>query len=145
MTGYHIYGFFRGAPLNLQTSSIDLKTFFEARVAWFVLFFLTYKSLLKQIGDFGRPSPQVCFLLIAHFLYVNACSRSEELIAPTWDKAYERFVLSVKLLLSYTTKQFFPSITIIPASVTGLLLIRHFSLLLVVYSCTARRPASVNK
>lgn len=91
MTGNHIYDFFLGAPLNPRIGIIDLKMFFEVRIPWFILFFLTYGTFLKQIEDYGKPSPQVSFLLVAHFLYANACSKGEELIVPTWDMAYEKF------------------------------------------------------
>ncbi|GMM38609.1 delta(24(24(1)))-sterol reductase [Saccharomycopsis crataegensis] len=91
MTGNHIYDFFLGAPLNPRIGIIDLKMFFEVRIPWFILFFLTSALVVKQWEELGAPTPQALFLLLAHWLYANACSKGEELIVPTWDMAYEKF------------------------------------------------------
>lgn len=92
MTGNPIYDIFMGAPLNPRIGKyLDLKMFFEVRIPWFILFFLSLALNLKQIEEYGRVSPQAFFVLFAHWLYANACAKGEELIVPTWDMAYEKF------------------------------------------------------
>ncbi|ODV64425.1 delta(24(24(1)))-sterol reductase [Ascoidea rubescens DSM 1968] len=91
MTGNHLYDFFMGAPLNPRIGILDLKMFFEVRLPWFILFFLTLGACFKQYNEYGYVSIQILVLLFAHFLYANACSKGEELIVPTWDMAYEKF------------------------------------------------------
>ncbi len=91
MTGNHLYDFFLGAPLNPRIGILDLKMFFEVRLPWFILFFLTFAASLRQYEQYGYLTPQMGTLLLAHWLYANACSKGEELIVPTWDMAYEKF------------------------------------------------------
>ncbi|ODV68393.1 ERG4/ERG24 ergosterol biosynthesis protein [Hyphopichia burtonii NRRL Y-1933] len=92
MTGNHIYDMFMGAPLNPRLGKyLDLKMFFEVRIPWFFLFFLSLACALQQLEDYGYVTPQVAFVLYAHWLYANACAKGEELIVPTWDMAYEKF------------------------------------------------------
>lgn len=91
MSGNHLYDIFMGAPLNPRIGIIDLKMFFEVRLPWFTLYFLTLGLCLKQYETYGQVSTQAWFLLYAHYLYANACAKGEELIVPTWDMAYEKF------------------------------------------------------
>lgn len=91
MTGNHLYDFFMGAPLNPRIGILDLKMFFEVRIPWFILFFLTFAASLRQYETYGVLSPQMSVLLFAHWSYANACAKGEELIVPTWDMAYEKF------------------------------------------------------
>ncbi|KAL2888274.1 Delta(24(24(1)))-sterol reductase [Ceratocystis lukuohia] len=92
MTGYPIYDFFMGAELNPRMFGIlDFKMFFEVRLPWYILFLLTWATAARQWDRYGYVSGEVCFLLMAHFLYANACSKGEELIVPTWDMYYEKW------------------------------------------------------
>lgn len=92
MTGNHLYDIFLGAPLNPRIGKyLDLKMFFEVRIPWFILFFLSLSLCFRQYEEYGKVSPQALFLLYAHWLYANACAKGEELIVPTWDMAYEKF------------------------------------------------------
>ncbi|CBF84215.1 hypothetical protein AN2684.2 [Aspergillus nidulans FGSC A4] len=92
MTGNHIYDFFMGAELNPRLFKwIDMKMFFEVRIPWFILFLLTLATALKQYEQLGFVSGEVCFLLMAHFLYTNACAKGEDLIIPSWDMYYEKW------------------------------------------------------
>ncbi len=85
MTGYPLYDFFMGAELNPRMFGIlDFKMFFEVRLPWFILFGLSCATAARQYETFGYVSPEVCFLVMAHFLYANACAKGEELIATTW-------------------------------------------------------------
>ncbi|CCF58938.1 hypothetical protein KAFR_0F03420 [Kazachstania africana CBS 2517] len=91
MTGNHLYDFFMGAPLNPRWGILDLKMFFEVRLPWFTLYFITLGACFKQYELYGYVTPQLGVVLLAHWLYANACAKGEELIVPTWDMAYEKF------------------------------------------------------
>ncbi|GMG23500.1 unnamed protein product [Ambrosiozyma monospora] len=91
LSGSVIYDIFMGAPLNPRIGIIDLKMFFEVRLPWYTLFFLSLGLVVKQHEQYGKVAPQAWFVLFAHYLYANACSKGEELIVPTWDMAYEKF------------------------------------------------------
>jgi delta24(24(1))-sterol reductase len=85
MTGYFLYDFFMGAELNPRLFGIlDFKMFFEVRLPWFILLGLSCATAARQYETYGYVSPEVCFLVMAHFLYANACAKGEELITTTW-------------------------------------------------------------
>lgn len=85
MTGYPLYDFFMGAELNPRLFSIlDFKMFLEVRIPWYILFLLSASAAARQYEQFGWVSGEVGFLVMAHFLYANACSKGEELIVPSW-------------------------------------------------------------
>jgi delta24(24(1))-sterol reductase len=85
MTGYPIYDFFMGAELNPRMFGIlDFKMFFEVRLPWFILFLLSLSASFRQIEQYGYLSAELGFVLMAHFLYANACSKGEHLIVTTW-------------------------------------------------------------
>ncbi|CCE63555.1 hypothetical protein TPHA_0F00690 [Tetrapisispora phaffii CBS 4417] len=91
MTGNHIYDFFMGGPLNPRLGILDWKMFFEVRIPWFTLYFITLSACFKQVETYGYLSPQLGLIMLAHWLYANACAKGEELIVPSWDMAYEKF------------------------------------------------------
>ncbi|XMA07229.1 hypothetical protein WAI453_000020 [Rhynchosporium graminicola] len=92
MTGYHIYDFFMGAELNPRMFGIlDFKMFFEVRIPWYILFGLSCAAAARQYEQLGYVSAEVWFLIMAHFLYANACSKGEESIPTTWDMYYEKW------------------------------------------------------
>lgn len=85
MTGSPIYDFFMGAELNPRMFGIlDFKMFFEVRLPWYILLFVSLGAAARQYEVYGYVSGEVMFLVMAHFLYANACSKGEELIVPTW-------------------------------------------------------------
>lgn len=85
MTGYPIYDFFMGAELNPRMFGIlDFKMFFEVRLPWFILLGISVATAARQYEDYGYVSAQVAFLVMAHFLYANACAKGEECITTTW-------------------------------------------------------------
>lgn len=85
MTGSHIYDFFMGAELNPRILGwLDFKMFFEVRIPWYILFLLSLGTALKQFEELGYVSGEVGFVLMAHFLYANACAKGEELIITSW-------------------------------------------------------------
>lgn len=85
MTGYPVYDFFMGAELNPRMFGLlDFKMFFEVRLPWYILFLLSCGAAARQYEQFGWVSGEVGFLVMAHFLYANACSKGEECIVTTW-------------------------------------------------------------
>jgi len=85
MTGSFFYDFFMGAELNPRMFGIlDFKMFFEVRLPWFILFILTSATAARQQENYGYVSAEVWLMLLAHFLYANACAKGEELITTTW-------------------------------------------------------------
>ncbi|KXT09216.1 hypothetical protein AC579_3503 [Pseudocercospora musae] len=92
MTGNHIYDFFMGAELNPRMFGwLDFKMFFEVRLPWFILFFTTLSAAFRQYETYGYVTGEVGFLLMAHWLYANACCKGEEMIVTTWDMYYEKW------------------------------------------------------
>ncbi|KAI8384383.1 ergosterol biosynthesis ERG4/ERG24 [Radiomyces spectabilis] len=90
MSGNFFYDFFMGAPLNPRIGHVDLKMWAEIRVPWPVLFYISLSCALKQWETRGTVTPPVAFMVLAHFLYVNACQKGEECIPPSWDIFYEK-------------------------------------------------------
>ena len=92
MTGRFVYDFFMGAELNPRIFGImDLKMFFEIRLPWFILFFMSSAAAVKQYETLGYVTPQVAFFLLAHWLYTNACGKGEELVVTTFDMTHEKW------------------------------------------------------
>jgi delta24(24(1))-sterol reductase len=89
MTGKPIYDFFMGAELNPRMFGIlDFKMFFEVRIPWYILLLTTLSVAARQYEEYGYVSGEVAFLVMAHWLYANACSKGEDLIPPTWYVTY---------------------------------------------------------
>ena len=85
MTGHHVYDFFMGAELNPRMFGwLDFKMFFEVRLPWYILFLISCGAAARQHERYGYVSGEVGFLVMAHFLYANACSKAEESIVTTW-------------------------------------------------------------
>eukprot|EP00299_Pterocystis_sp_00344_P009633 c4113_g1_i1.p1 GENE.c4113_g1_i1~~c4113_g1_i1.p1 ORF type:complete len:470 (-),score=74.51 c4113_g1_i1:47-1327(-) len=93
MSGSIIYDIFMGAPLNprLFGGRLDLKLWSEIRVPWVILFFVSVSCACKQYDQYGFVTPQLWFMCLAHWLYVNACMKGEECIPTTWDFFYEKW------------------------------------------------------
>jgi delta24(24(1))-sterol reductase len=92
MTGYPIYDFFMGAELNPRMFGIlDFKMFFEVRMPWYILLILSLGTAARQWENYGYVSGEAMFLVMAHYLYANACAKGEELIITTWDMYYEKW------------------------------------------------------
>ena len=92
MTGEIIYDFFMGSVLNPRLpGNIDIKLWAEIRNSWVLLFMLTISCAAKQYQEDGAISTSMWFMILAHFLYVNACQKGEECICTTWDIYYEKF------------------------------------------------------
>jgi delta24(24(1))-sterol reductase len=85
MTGWPIYDYFLGAELNPRLFGIvDIKMFLEVRIPWFMMFFMTLGTCLRQYEQHGYVSAPACFMLFAHYLYTGSCAKGEHLIITTW-------------------------------------------------------------
>jgi delta24(24(1))-sterol reductase len=84
LTGYPIYDFFMGAELNPRIGILDFKMFYEVRIPWFILFFITTSVAARQYETYGYVSAEVVFLMGAHFVYANTCAKGEQLIITSW-------------------------------------------------------------
>ncbi|KAH7025835.1 Delta(24(24(1)))-sterol reductase like protein [Microdochium trichocladiopsis] len=92
MTGYPIYDFFMGAELNPRMFGIlDFKMFYEVRIPWYILFGISAAGAARQYDQYGYVTGEMWFLVMAHYLYANACSKGEQLIISTWDMYYEKW------------------------------------------------------
>ncbi|MGB8330041.1 MAG: hypothetical protein WCE62_07920, partial [Polyangiales bacterium] len=91
MSGSFLYDFFMGAWLNPRIGRLDLKMWAEVRVSWLTLFLLTAGGAAHQYAAYGTVSTPMIFMLVAHFLYTNACMKGEECIPTTWDIFYEKW------------------------------------------------------
>ncbi|KJZ75345.1 hypothetical protein HIM_05271 [Hirsutella minnesotensis 3608] len=90
LTGYPIYDFFMGAELNPRIGILDFKMFYEVRIPWFILFLITCSVAARQYEIYGFVSGEVIFLVVAHFLYANACAKAEQMIITSWDMYFEK-------------------------------------------------------
>ena len=85
MSGYLVYDFFMGAELNPRMFHwLDFKMFFEVRLPWFILYLVSLGAAARQYEQYGYVSAELGFVLMAHWLYANACCKGEELIPQTW-------------------------------------------------------------
>eukprot|EP01006_Ploeotia_vitrea_P029588 TRINITY_DN62099_c0_g1_i1.p1 TRINITY_DN62099_c0_g1~~TRINITY_DN62099_c0_g1_i1.p1 ORF type:complete len:442 (-),score=30.16 TRINITY_DN62099_c0_g1_i1:1371-2696(-) len=87
MSGNVIYDFFMGSWLNPRIGIIDLKMWSEIRISWALLFLITTSCAIKQ----GTPTAPMVFILVAHFLYANACQKGEECIPTSFDMLHEKW------------------------------------------------------
>lgn len=90
MSGNFFYDYFMGACLNPRIGHVDLKMWAETRVPWPVLFFISLSCLIKQYETRGYITAPAFFMVLAHFLYSNACQKGEECIITSWDMFYEK-------------------------------------------------------
>ncbi|KAH6949767.1 Delta(24(24(1)))-sterol reductase [Ilyonectria sp. MPI-CAGE-AT-0026] len=92
MSGYPIYDFFLGAERNPRMFGVlDFKMFFMVRIPWFILIAITFATAARQYDRYGYVSGEAIFLLVAHYLYANACAKGEQLIISSWDIYYEKW------------------------------------------------------
>jgi len=91
MSGSFLYDFFMGAALNPRIGPLDLKMWAEVRVSWLTLFLLTASGAAHQYATYGTVTSPMIFMVVAHFLYTNACMKGEECIPTTWDIFHEKW------------------------------------------------------
>ncbi|KAH8051936.1 sterol delta-7 reductase [Aureococcus anophagefferens] len=90
-SGRPLYDGFMGVTLNPRVGPLDLKMWSELRVPWILLFVITLSAASKQYETTGRCSPQLAFMVLAHFLYANACAKGDHCVPTTWDIFHEHW------------------------------------------------------
>jgi Delta24(24(1))-sterol reductase len=107
MSGNFLYDVFMGACLNPRIGSVDLKMWLEVRIPWVIVFFLAVSGSCKQYEEYGYVTPvssttaglrlrssrrpqNMAFMVLATWLYLNACGKAEECIPQTWDMFHEK-------------------------------------------------------
>lgn len=88
-----IYDFFMGKALHPRLGLVDIKMVAETRISWTWLFLITlgawiHGSRTLHAGEHVHPG---LFMVLAHWLYGNACAKGEHFIPYTWDITHERF------------------------------------------------------
>jgi len=91
MSGNFAYDVFMGAALNPRIGSVDLKMWAEVRIPWVIVFFLSVSGACKQYETYGYVTPNMAFMCLATWLYLNACGKGEECIPQTWDMYHEKW------------------------------------------------------
>lgn len=89
-TGNPICDFFMGTILYPRLGIVDIKMVAEARWSWITLAITTYACAVKQYETLGYITPQMAFMVLAHWLYSNATVKGEHYITPTWDMFQEK-------------------------------------------------------
>jgi delta24(24(1))-sterol reductase len=98
MSGNFAYDVFMGACLNPRIGPIDLKMWAEVRIPWVIVFFLAVSGCCKQYEQYGYVTPNMAFMTLATWLYLNACGKGEECIPQTWDMYHEKWGFMVIFL-----------------------------------------------
>ncbi|KAI4523276.1 ERG4/ERG24 ergosterol biosynthesis protein [Schizophyllum commune Loenen D] len=91
MSGNFLYDVFMGASLNPRIAHIDLKMWAEVRIPWVIVFFTAVSGACKQYEQYGYVTPNMAFMCLATWLYLNACCKAEECIPQTWDMYHEKW------------------------------------------------------
>eukprot|EP00755_Sulcionema_specki_P013713 Sspe_Gene.54717::Locus_30167_Transcript_1_1_Confidence_1.000_Length_1542::g.54717::m.54717/K00223/ERG4; Delta24(24(1))-sterol reductase len=90
-TGSPIHDFFMGTTLNPRIGVVDIKMVAEARWSWTTLLMITVSHAALERENRGHISYEMLFMIVAHWLYANACAKGEHFIVPTIDMATEKF------------------------------------------------------
>ena len=91
VTGNFFYDYFMGTILYPRIGEIDIKMIAEARWSWTSLLLLTMSAAAQQYANKGYISPNICIMLLAHWLYSNATAKGEHCIPCTWDMFHENY------------------------------------------------------
>ncbi|RNF21249.1 putative sterol C-24 reductase [Trypanosoma conorhini] len=92
MSNNIVYDFFMGSGLNFRLpGDVDVKLFAECRNSWVLLVIITLSNAAAMHRELGYITGNMCFLVLAQLLYVNAIQKGEECIISTWDVFYEKF------------------------------------------------------
>eukprot|EP00892_Ulva_mutabilis_P004519 jgi/Ulvmu1/2439/UM134_0021.1 len=90
-TGSAAYDTFMGLLLHPRIGAVHLKMLFDVRLPWPLLFLVSLSAALAQRRALGHFTPELLFMVLAHFLYANATHKGEEHVPCTWDITQERF------------------------------------------------------
>jgi delta24(24(1))-sterol reductase len=90
-SGNPIYDFFMGTILYPRIGEVDIKMIAEVRWSWLTLMILTMSCAYKQYLTLGHVTKEMWIMVLAHWLYSNACVKGEQCIPTTWDMFHEKF------------------------------------------------------
>ncbi|KAG1808748.1 ERG4 ERG24 ergosterol biosynthesis protein [Suillus subaureus] len=88
MSGNLIYDVFMGACLNPRIGSVDLKMWAEVRIPWVIVSSWPCPEVATSMKQYGY---NMAFMILATWLYLNACAKGEECIPQTWDMYHEKW------------------------------------------------------
>lgn len=91
LTGNIIYDIFMGSILYPRIGIVDIKMVAECRWSWITLLLITLSCAFKEYEQYGAPSWNILFMLVAHWLYSNATAKGEHCIPCTWDMFHENY------------------------------------------------------
>ena len=86
-----VYDGFMGVVLNPRLGALDLKMWSELRVPWILLFVNSLACAAAERERAGAVSSQLCFFVLAHGLYANACAKGDHCVPTTWDIFHEHW------------------------------------------------------
>lgn len=138
-TGIPIYDFFMGTILYPRLGEVDIKMVAECRWSWITLMMLTLSCAAKQYQVQGRLSPNMVFMVFAHWLYSNATVKGEHCVPCTWDMFHENFgwmlnfwnVCGVPFLYSFQSFYILRNTGLLEATYPKGLILVNFGLLLI--------------
>jgi delta24(24(1))-sterol reductase len=142
-TGIPIYDFFMGTILYPRIGEVDIKMIAEVRWSWLTLMMITLSCAVKQYETKGYLTGNMVFMLLAHWLYSNACVKGEHCIPCTWDMFHENFgwmlnfwnICGVPFLYGYQSLYILKNTDELEATYPKPLLYVNFALLIVAYYC----------
>lgn len=140
-TGNVIYDFFMGSILYPRIGEVDIKMIAECRWSWLTLMCLTLSCAVKQYQTLGHISPNMAFMVYAHWLYSNATVKGEHCIPCTWDMFRENYgwmlnfwnICGVPFLYCYQSLFILKNQALIDATYPPYLIYFNFALLTLAY------------
>ncbi len=141
LTGNVIYDFFMGSILYPRIGIVDIKMIAEVRWSWLTLLIITLACAAKQYETKGYVSANMALMIVAHWLYSNACAKGEHCIPCTWDMFHENFgwmlnfwnICGVPFLYCYQSLYILKNQDYLEATYPRWLIIADFVLLFVAY------------
>lgn len=91
LSGNHVYDLFMGSLMYPRIGRVDIKMMSELRWSWLLLLLLTMSCALRQFEEHGAVSPQLVFMIVAHWLYSNATVKGEHCVPYFWDMYHEKY------------------------------------------------------
>jgi delta24(24(1))-sterol reductase len=142
-TGNVVYDFFMGSILYPRIGIVDIKMVAEVRWSWLTLMMITISCAAKQYEMKGFISGNMCFMLLAHWLYSNATVKGEHCIPCTWDMFHENFgwmlnfwnISGVPFLYCYQSLYVLKNQDLLIETYPKPLLVFNFILLVTAYYC----------
>ncbi len=141
LTGNWVYDMFMGSILYPRIGIVDIKMVAECRWSWITLMMITLSCAVKQYETTGTISPNMWFMLTAHYLYSNATAKGEHCVPCTWDMFHENFgwmlnfwnVCGVPFLYCFQSLYILRNQTLISSYYPTPLIVFNFIMLFIAY------------